>query len=180
LNRDAHAAAADLALRERLQSRCAAEILLRPETDADSDFVAHLYADIRAEEMAPVGWPEEAKRAFLLDQYTLQRAHYRQHYANAEFLLIEAANETVGRLYLHRTAAEIRLMDIALLRPRRGQGIGGMLLRALFDIGDADGRAITLHVEPGNPIGRLYGRNGFSLIEERGAYHFMGRPPRLS
>jgi len=170
--------AAHVTLRERLQPRCAAGLVLRPETDADGDFVARLYADIRAQEMAPVAWPDEAKRAFLLDQYTLQHAHYRKHYAGAEFLLIEADGEPVGRIYLHRTAAEIRLMDVALLTPRRGQGIGGPLLRALFDIGDADLCAITLHVEPDNPIGRLYRRHGFSLIEERGAYHFMGRPPR--
>ena len=168
----------DVTLRERLQPHCAVDIVLRLETDADGDFVARLYADIRAEEMAPVAWPDEAKRAFLLDQHNLQHAHYRKHYVGAEFLLIEQAGRPVGRVYLHRTAVEIRLMDIALLTPLRGQGIGGALLRALFDIADADDYPISLHVEPDNPIGRLYRRHGFSFIEERGAYHFMGRAPQ--
>jgi len=166
------------ALQPLLQQACGDVLTLRAETEHDRDFVAALYADMRAAELAPVDWPDEAKQAFLRDQYRLQHDHYRKHYVGAEFLLIELDGAAAGRLYLHRTRGEIRVMDIALLQTCRGRGIGTRLVHALLAIADADGCQLTLHVEPDNPVKSLYQRCGLTLIEERGAYHFMGREPQ--
>ncbi|MDZ4812664.1 MAG: GNAT family N-acetyltransferase [Pseudomonadota bacterium] len=171
------------------------DIGLRAESEADLDFVVALYTDTRWEELAPVDWPEPAKRAFLDQQGRLQHEHYLKHYAGAEMLLIvtdraqtesadaqwhdpaAAARELIGRIYLRAGSTEIRLMDIALLPRFRGRGIGHCLIEALQAQGAARGIGITLHVEPTNPAQRLYQRLGFALIEQRGVYDFLGWSP---
>jgi len=146
---------------------------LRRETEDDFEFIIRLYASTRAEELAPVPWPEEAKQAFLRSQCELQHAHYQKHYLNAEFLVIERDGQPVGRIYFHQGVQEIRLMDIAFIPEQRGQGVGTRLLHALLAYAQARQVTVTLHVEPLNPAQRLYARLGFRLLEERGAYHFL-------
>lgn len=161
-----------------------AGITLRSETAADLPWLASLYAQVRAEELAPVPWPEQAKQAFLLDQFQRQHAYYLSTYLNAEFLVVEREHALIGRLYVHRGAREIRLMDIALDAAERGRGLGSLLLARLMAEAAATDKELTLHVEPQNRARRLYARLGFRLIEERGVNHFLGwtqpRPSALS
>jgi len=149
-------------------------ISFRPVTPEDHPFLRDLYAAVRAAELAPVPWPEEAKRAFLDEQFDLQHQHYVKNYPGADLLLIENDGQAVGRIYVYRTRNEIRLMDIALVPGARGQGIGSALLHELMDEARATHRHLTLHVEPDNPAQRLYQRLGFRLIENRGVYDFLG------
>lgn len=150
-----------------------AGVRLRPETAADWEFIVVLYAGVRAEEVAPVPWPEEAKQAFLRSQCELQRDHYHKHYQGAEFLIIERGSTPIGRLYLHAGAQELRVMDIALVPSERGRGLGTLIMTALLDWARARKGSVTLHVEPLNPAQRLYARLGFQLAEDRGVYHFL-------
>ncbi|UXI69280.1 GNAT family N-acetyltransferase [Tahibacter amnicola] len=160
-------------LAARLMRGCP-DIDLREETDDDIAFLAGLYASTRTEELAPVPWPDAAKQAFLRSQFEQQRAHYRRHYNGAEFLLVRAGSERIGRLYCRRSGNEYRLMDIALLPDWRGRGVGGQMIRTLLDCAASDRCEVTLHVEPGNPARRMYERLGFRLIEDRGVYWFLG------
>lgn len=150
---------------------------LRACTDADLPFLSDLYAQVRAEELAPVPWPEEAKRAFLQQQFDLQHAHYQKHYVGAEFLLIELHCQPIGRIYIHQTSGDLRIMDIALLDVHRGRGLGSALLAELIELSERSGVPISLHVEAENPANRLYQRLGFEHWEDRGVYQFLGRRP---
>lgn len=154
-------------------------ITLRPETAKDEAFLRQLYASSRAEEMAPLPWPEAQKSAFLNMQFDLQHAHYRRHYPDAEFLLILREENPVGRYYLHRGEAAFLLIDIALLPNFRGLGIGGGLLRKLLAEAGAAGKPVRLHVEPASRAERLYLRLGFSLVEDKGMHRLMEWTPRL-
>ena len=158
-----------------LQRACP-DIGLHPEHDDDLAFLRGLYASVRAPELALIDWSEQRKREFTDAQFALQGSHYREHYPGAEFLVVEQAGVPIGRFYLCRFAHEIRVMDIALVEARRNAGIGTRLIRALLDVADAEGRSVTLHVEPDNPAQHLYRRLGFALIEPRGVYDFLGRP----
>jgi len=149
-------------------------ITLRVISDDDLSWLGDLYAETRAAELAPVPWPDEAKRAFLDDQFRRQHAYYMQTYTGADFLAIERNGETIGRLYVQRGRSEIRLMEIALFAREQGQGIGTALIRELMEEAARTSSALTLHVEPSNPAQRLYERLGFRLIEDRGVYHFLG------
>lgn len=153
---------------------------LRDETADDTAFVAALYASSREQEMSVLDWPEEAKLAFLFEQYTLQRDHYRTHYSAAEFLVLERNGEPVGRIYIKRGSTEIRLMEISLLASLRGQGIGSVLLDHLMAEARERNQCITLHVEPDNPAQRLYSRLGFELREQRGIYDFLEWRPTVT
>jgi ribosomal protein S18 acetylase RimI-like enzyme len=174
---------------------------LRVETAADLDFQVALYTSVRWEELAPVEWPDTAKRDFLAQQARLQHAHYLEHYPGAELLVITAPaklaadrgdtenlwidgaapeRKCIGRIYLRSGKSEIRLMDIALFPPYRGQGTGRCLIEALQSEGAARSLDVTLHVEPTNPAQRLYQRLGFTLIEQRGVYDFLGWSPLRS
>ena len=152
------------------------EVVLREEGDDDLDFLKSLYASTRDEEMARVPWDPARKADFLAQQFALQREQYRQHYAGAEWLLIER-DAPVGRVYVRRGREEVRLMDIALLPALRGGGLGTRLTRALLDWADALALPVTLHVEPFNPAYRMYRRAGFGYVRSTGVYHFLQRPP---
>jgi RimJ/RimL family protein N-acetyltransferase len=151
------------------------DLVLREESEADLAFLEALYASTRADELAPVPWPDEQKRAFLAHQFALQREQYRRHYPGAEWLLLELAGQPVGRLYLRRGGTEVRLMDIALLTAWRGAGVGTRVTRALLDWADALALPVTLHVEPFNPAYRMYRRFGFAYVRSTGVYHFLQR-----
>ena len=99
---------------------------LRWIEERDLPFLAELYASTRREEVARTGWSEEERERFLAWQFEAQHKHYREHYPECEFLVIEekALGRTVpvGRLYLDRWEEEIRLVDVALLPEHRGKG----------------------------------------------------------
>jgi GNAT superfamily N-acetyltransferase len=154
-----------------------AAICLRPAETQDEGFLLQVYADSRREELDQVAWPEGARDEFLRSQFDAQIAHYVKYYPGAEFLVIEHAGQPAGRFYIRRTAAEIRIMDIALVEEARGQGIGTALLSDLIREGQATGAKVSIHVEKFNPALRLYERLGFRTADDRGAYWFLEWEP---
>jgi ribosomal protein S18 acetylase RimI-like enzyme len=150
-------------------------LALREELPGDRDFLAALYADTRNEELRPVPWSDAEKAVFLGQQFELQWQHYRLHYPRAQWLVILRGGEPIGRLYLEAGNAELRLMDIALLRTARQQGLGTALMRAVLAYAQALGLPVGLHVEPFNPAWRLYQRLGFVIREMHGLYAFLWR-----
>lgn len=85
--------------------------------------------------------------------------------------------EPAGRLYVARWAEEIRVMDIALLPPFRGQGIGERLLAPLLREGAEAGKTVSIHVEQTNRAMSLYRRLGFVEVGEHGVYRLMRWTP---
>ncbi|HUQ05934.1 MAG TPA: GNAT family N-acetyltransferase [Kofleriaceae bacterium] len=142
----------------------------RPRTAADLEFLASLYASTRAAELAPVPWPDDAKRAFLRSQFDAQTHHYDLHYAEAEFLVLERDGQRIGRLILFWGDGDLRVVDIALVPECCGQGLGTALLRAV--LAQATG-SVSIHVERFNPALRLYQRLGFVHEEDTGVYYRM-------
>jgi ribosomal protein S18 acetylase RimI-like enzyme len=153
-------------------------ISLRQSRDDDLPFLSDVYASTRAEELAPTGWPEDVQRRFLATQFEAQHAHYRRHYPEAEWLVIEVAGESAGRLYVEEWPDQIRLIDIALLPAFRGRGIGSALLADLVSAADARPKPLTIHVEKFNRARGLYARLGFVPIGEAGAYDLLERRPQ--
>jgi ribosomal protein S18 acetylase RimI-like enzyme len=146
---------------------------LRPETEADVEFLAGLYASTREEELRPVEWSDEVKKAFLRSQFDAQSLHYKEHYSAAEYWVIEREGQPVGRLYLHYQPKDLRIVDIALMPEHRRHGIGGTILRQLLADAAVTGRAVSLHVEKNNPALRLYQDLGFNVIGEHGYYFLL-------
>ncbi len=95
----------------------------------------------------------------------------------ARFDIVRYRGRRVGRLYVDRRADEIRIIDIALLPERRGDGIGGAMMQALLDEAAAAGKPVRIHVEKFNRALGLYRRLGFSQIEDQGVYLLMEWSP---
>jgi ribosomal protein S18 acetylase RimI-like enzyme len=151
-------------------------IELLPAELGDREFLYRVYASTRDEELAVVPWDEAQKEAFLRAQFDAQARWYREHYAAASFDVVLVDGEPCGRLYVHRGASEIRIVDIALLPEHRGNGVGTALLGDLLAEADTTGRRVTIHVERFNPALRLYERLGFSVAEDKGVYMLLERP----
>jgi ribosomal protein S18 acetylase RimI-like enzyme len=155
-------------------------VALRPVHAGDENFLCQVYASTRADELAQVDWSEAQKQAFVAGQFAAQSRSYFNNYPGAEFQVIVVGGEPAGRLYLHRRPGEVRIMDLALLPPYRGQGIGTRLLRQVLADGQAAGRPVTIHVEKFNPALRLYERLGFRVVEDKGVYYLMRWEPEPS
>ncbi len=151
---------------------------LRALHDADLPWLRDLYATTRAEEMAPVPWPEIAKRSFLDQQFGLQHQHYLLYFSDSDFLAIEHIEHgPIGRYYLQRSAPEHLLVDISMFPTLRGQGIGRALIEASQREAQSLGRGMHLHVQRGNSAARrLYERLGFVIDGSEGNHQLMRWP----
>ncbi len=150
---------------------------IRPVGAGDESFLAEVYASTRREELAQVGWSEHQLQDFLATQFHAQRRYYESEYPGADFQIIQAGGQPAGRLYVHRRANEIRIMDLALLPPWRGQGIGTHLLNEILAEGGRSGRRVTIHVEIFNPALQLYERLGFRQVGSNGVYYLLQWTP---
>lgn len=148
----------------------------RRATADDHDFLVALYGSTRAD-LALLPLDPEQCDALIRMQFHAQDAHFRQTHPNASFEIIEIDGSPAGRLYVERTAGDIRIVDISLLPQHRGGGIGGALIRAVQDEAAATGRIVSLHVAMGNPAAALYGRLGFRLSADLGVYRLLEWTP---
>jgi GNAT superfamily N-acetyltransferase len=160
-------------------SDCASahDIGLRAETSTDLDFSAQLYAQTREAELRNVAWSDAERLVFCRAQFDAQHAHYEKHYPSAQFLIVEFAGRAIGRVYFEQTSSELRLMEITIDAAHRNHGIGGAISGALIAHARSQGLATGLHVESFNPAHRLYVRQGFRAVEERGIYLYMRIEP---
>jgi ribosomal protein S18 acetylase RimI-like enzyme len=156
-----------------LRHAAAHGISYRPGGEEDAPFFRDVYVSTRTEEVARTGWPAEMQAAFLLQQHEAQHSHYGHVYPDAERLVIERNDETIGRLYLEELAHELRIIDIAFLPNARGRGLGEAILRDIHLMASARGKPVGIHVEKHNPARRLYLRLGFEVKEDVGVYERM-------
>jgi ribosomal protein S18 acetylase RimI-like enzyme len=152
---------------------------LRSIVDEDLTWLHDLYATTRTEEMAPLPWPEIAKRSFLDQQFGLQHKHYMLHFGDADFLaLAHSQRGPVGRYYLQRAAPDHLLVDISLFPDMRGQGIGHALIEASQREARMLDRGMQLHVSQHNQAAqRLYERLGFAITHSAESHRHMRWSP---
>jgi ribosomal protein S18 acetylase RimI-like enzyme len=150
----------------------------RPVAPSDDEFLLDVYASTRADELAPVPWTDEQKRAFLKMQLDAQRGEYEKRFPDADYRVILVGGRAAGRLWVARTPQQIRLLDIALLPEFRGRGVGTLLVRGLMDEAERAGlplRHMVFQLNEGAM--RFYERLGFTRLELHGAYLEMERKP---
>lgn len=147
-----------------LAGNAPAGLAYRPATQRDLAFLKRLYAHSRAMEMAAVPWPRAVKEPFLDSQFQLQHEHYVRHYPAASFLIVERDGDPVGRLYVDDREGDLHVIDISLLEPMQGKGVGTDVFTSLQAIASIRGAGVTLHVSQLNSRARsLYERLGFRI-----------------
>ncbi|MDZ5623247.1 GNAT family N-acetyltransferase [Nocardioides bizhenqiangii] len=149
-----------------------AQVVLRPVTGDDHEFLVGLYASTRAD-LALLPLDEEQRDDLVRMQFHAQDLHYRQTSPNGSFDLVEIDGKPVGRLYVDRTVGDIRIIDVSLLPSLRAAGIGSALIRAVQDEAAATDRTVSLHVAMGNRAEVLYERLGFRLSADLGVYRLL-------
>jgi len=142
---------------------------LRAVTEADRPLLLALFREVRRGSFLALGWPQAQLDQFLEQQFAAQEWHYAAHFSAAEHSIILHEGSDAGRLYLHRGADEIRIVDISLLAARRNRGIGCQLLEQLQAQAAAAQLPLRLNVSLDNPAQRLYRRLGFVPGADDGA-----------
>lgn len=136
-------------------------IELRPATAADAALLYEVYASTRYD-VHRMDWPLEQRDVFLRQQFDLQRRAYADAFPDGNFSVIVVDGVPVGRLYLHETPTETRIIDIALLPTQRRRGVGTRLLHEIMAGATGRGASVTLHVVRDNDGAReFYDRLGF-------------------
>jgi len=129
-----------------------------------------LFAEDKLAEFAAMGVPPEQASLLVKMQYRGREMSYAEAYPDAEEMLLclEDGSEEIaaGLLLLARSADHLRIVDIALLAPYRGQGLGRSALEQVQGQCAEAGAALHLRVQHGNPAARLYQRMGFSAVSE--------------
>jgi GNAT superfamily N-acetyltransferase len=151
-------------------------LVLRDERNEDEAFLRELYASTRIEELASVGWTPAQADGFLRMQFDLQRTQYRRHYPDASFLIVVLDGRPIGRLYVHYTPHDVRVLDVCLVPDMRRKGVGRWLIETVIEKAGRLSAPVTLHVALGNPARRLYERLGFRVVTQDAMNLFMERP----
>ena len=151
-------------------------ISLRSLLPGDQEFLFQLYASIRGEEFAALGWSAAQLDAFLRMQFAAQQQWYATAYPRAEHQIVLLDAAPIGRMIVHSGEGAATLVDIPLLPAHRSRGISGDLLRSLLE-GCAKARTkVKLHVLKSNRAARLYERLGFVKTGEDEMYFHMEKP----
>lgn len=133
---------------------------LRPVKEGDEEFLAALHTAVRGASLAALPLPPSQLHQLLCGQIFAERQAYRADFTEAGHAIVLSAGESVGRIWVHRTEAEVRLVDILLLPSFQGKGIGSALITGLQ--AEAPPRPVTLNVLVHNTSAiRLYERLGF-------------------
>jgi RimJ/RimL family protein N-acetyltransferase len=150
-----------------------ASVTMRPVSPEDAEFLLKVYASTRAAEMAMVPWNEAQREAFIKTQFAAQLAHYSLHNPRATHDIILLGESPVGRLYVARREAEIRILDITILPEHRSLGIGTPIIERLMDEAARANLPLSIYIESFNPSLRLFERLGFKMVESDGVNQLM-------
>ena len=144
-------------------------LALRPVTPADEEFLVRVYGSTREAELALVPWDATQRELFIRFQYLAQQNHYQTEYPDAEPLLVLFDGQAAGRLYIHRRANEIRLLDYTLAPEQRTHPASIELIRNLMTEAASTGKPLNIHLEL-NWAQALFEQLGFSPVANNGAH----------
>lgn len=149
-------------------------VVLRPAGPVDESFLAALYAETRAAEMITTGWRKPEIDAFLRMQFEAQRDDYERRFPDALHSIVVVDDCEVGRIWIDRSPAEIRLLDLTIRAADRGRGVGTALLADLQTEARRAGVPLRHSVVKANVDAlRLYQRLGFVIVGDVPTHHLM-------
>ena len=132
----------------------------------DEPFLDDVYADARLDEVVAWGFRLDAARDFLRDQARTQRRAFGLQFPGGEHWALQMGDRTVGRVIVAPDAPPaptraLRLVDIAVLPPDRGRGIGGWAVREVMRRARRAAVPLRLRLPAENPARHLFETLGF-------------------
>lgn len=156
----------------RTFSQSSALPLLRPVVDGDEEFLYRVFVAVHGLRFASLPLPKPTLDNLLSLQFRGQQSSYRAQYPNGCEYIVTQGEECVGSLLLATSAAEVRLVNIALLPEWQRRGIGTQVLRDLMAAATPQ-RPLRLSVGSDNEGAlRLYRALGF-VVTEQGQTHWQ-------
>ena len=139
-------------------------------TCVDSDF--EFTFDAKKQALGPYvierwGWDE-----------TYQREIHKQRWRERPWSLITLENDPIGTVSIqHLNDYYNRFGEFYILEAFQGQGIGTKVLQSFLAQCDQEQKRVKLEYLKWNPVGSLYRRNGFKVIDENEIHFFLERKP---
>lgn len=131
-------------------------LVFGPVDASDAEGLAFLRVEAMRESLEAIGRfdPDRARSRFL-DSFSAE--HTR---------VIVLDGQRVG-FFVVRPERETLLLDHLYVSPsHQNQGIGSVVLQAIFASADKDGRVVRVGALRGSDSNRFYARHGFRLVEE--------------
>jgi GNAT superfamily N-acetyltransferase len=142
-------------------AQLSAPAVLRPATPRDTPFLDELDAEARGGELAAAGLPPGLLAQLVAGQVSAARADRAARFPGAERYIAVFEGDPAGAVLLDARAAEVVVVDLAVLQRLRRRGVGAAILHAVCD--RAGGRDVVLSVARDNaPALSLYARAGFA------------------
>jgi len=136
---------------------------LRPALWEDNSFLEVLYADVHNAEFASLGLPEDALAQFVALRFKAERMSLIAKFPDADHNILWVGEHRIGHMLLNETPTEIQLVDLALLTPFRGGGVGTSILQQLQSYAAERGLPLRLSCRPENAATKLFDRFGFCV-----------------
>lgn len=144
-------------------------LTLRPETQADINFLLKLYEESRPHLKWISNLDPETLASMIKMQFNNEQAQIKGIYPDVDLKIVELDEKAVGRFYVHYNSQVWRIIEIALLAEYRGKGIGTVLLTCLQEEARKTGNSICLSVTWYNREAHLlYEKCGFKVVESNG------------
>src|SRR3712207_1193775 len=94
-----------------------------------------------------------------------QRNFHEKRFRDTPFSRIVHNGQAVGTITLTALADHLHLDEFYLLPAHQGRGLGTRILNHCLAIADTRGMPLRLRYLKWNPVGLLYRRDGFSMID---------------
>jgi GNAT superfamily N-acetyltransferase len=137
---------------------------LRPCEPSDDAFIYDVFCTTWESEVAALPNKNLAQHILRI-QHIAQERRFASRYPGHQRLVVMAAGQRAGRLYLFETQASLQIVDLTLLPQFHSRGIGTRILHHLMSEATRDGSTIALGVPRTNKRAtRLYAALGFQLV----------------
>ncbi len=136
--------------------------MLRPEEQADADFLFTLFCSHTLAGLTALPVDDIARRALVRIQFTSQTMSYRAQFPQARFDIVEHEQVPIGRLIVDEDPAAACIVDFSLLPAWRACGLGTAILTRVLARVSARSQVVRCKVMWNNaPSLRMCRRLGF-------------------
>jgi predicted acetyltransferase len=103
---------------------------------------------------------------------------HKQRWSEKTLFILVMNNEEIGTVSIQNVEGKLRFGEFYLLNKFRNQGIGTGVLKEFLIECDKNYKTVVLEYLKWNPVGSLYKRNSFKIIDENEIHYFMVREPQ--
>jgi ribosomal protein S18 acetylase RimI-like enzyme len=137
---------------------------LRRAGEEDVNFLSGVFRETLDFILDNPGLDDDHKLLVVDDQERLRDLSYAREFPNSADFVIEDGGRPVGRILIETAKGTLRIVDVAIQKADRRQGIGAMVLGGVLGHAVETGASVRLSVSHDNPVARqFYDKLGFEV-----------------